>query len=115
MYLDEPVSALDVTVQDQLLDSLIEIQQRLQITYVFVSHDFTVIARIAHRIAAMQDGKLVEEGPTPQILGSPRTVYTKPGLNAVPRGLHAHSSSYETCSSTLIITTRSASSMKPPI
>lgn len=92
MYLDEPVSALDVTVQDQLLDSLIEIQQRLQITYVFVSHDFTVIARIAHRIAVMQDGKIVEEGPTPQILGSPRTAYTKALLNAVPRGLNAHSS-----------------------
>lgn len=87
IYLDEPVSALDVTVQSRLLDNLIDIQRRLQITYVFVSHDFTVIARIAHRIAVMQAGKLVEEGTTPQVLGSPRTAYTRELIDSVPRGL----------------------------
>lgn len=88
IYLDEPVSALDVTVQRHLLERLIEIQRRLGLTYVFVSHDFTVIARIAHRIAVMHNGKVVEEGPTPQVLGSPQTAYTRELIDAVPRGLN---------------------------
>lgn len=87
IYFDEPVSALDVTVQSLLLDRLIEIQRRLHITYVFVSHDFGVIARIAHRIVVMRAGKIVEEGTTPQVLGAPSSTYTQELIASVPRGL----------------------------
>lgn len=85
VYLDEPVSALDVTVQKQLLDTLVAIQRELGVTYVLVSHDLSVIARVAHRVAVMRHGRVLEEGPTPEVLGNPRDTYTRELIDAVPR------------------------------
>ncbi|MGO1544463.1 MAG: dipeptide ABC transporter ATP-binding protein [Gulosibacter sp.] len=96
IYLDEPVSALDATVQKRLLDTLVAIQRDLGVTYVFVSHDLAVIARIAHRVAVMQHGRIVEEGPAPQVLHDPRAGYTQALLAAVPKSIHEPQTSEST-------------------
>lgn len=86
IYLDEPVSALDVTVQARLLDTLVEIQRKLGVTYVFVSHDLAVVAQVAHHVAVLRNGRPVEVGPAPKVLRTPRTEYTRALIDAVPRG-----------------------------
>lgn len=73
---DEPVSALDVSVQAQILNLLQELQQRHQLTYLFISHDLKVVAYLADRIGVMYLGYLVEEGTAEQILSDPRHPYT---------------------------------------
>ncbi|MFE4968793.1 dipeptide ABC transporter ATP-binding protein [Streptomyces sp. NPDC056660] len=82
---DEPVSALDASVQAQVLDVLIHIQERLGVAYVFISHDLGVVRRLSHRVAVMKDGRIVEEGPAEQIFHAPRHPYTSALLAAVPR------------------------------
>lgn len=84
VLLDEPVSALDVSVQAQILDLLGELQERLGLTYVLVSHDLAVVADIADDIAVMRRGKLMEYGVARQILGHPSSAYTRTLLEAVP-------------------------------
>ena len=85
MIADEPVSALDVSIQAQILNLLEELQDQLDLTYVFISHDMSVIRYICDRIAVMYAGKLVELGDKYELLNHPRHPYTELLLAAVPR------------------------------
>ncbi len=81
---DEPTSALDVSVQARFLDLLQDLQDKLKFACLFITHDIGVVDILAHRIAVMQYGKLVEVGPRDQILNRPTQMYTKTLLAAVP-------------------------------
>ena len=82
---DEPTSALDVSVQAQILDLLNELQARLGISYLFITHNMSVVAYFADRVAVMYQGKIVEEGEVEQVLTAPQHEYTKKLLAAVPK------------------------------
>jgi peptide/nickel transport system ATP-binding protein len=82
---DEPVSALDVSIQAQILNLLKDLQDQHDLTYIFVSHNMAVIRYISDRIAVMYAGKLVELGPKTELLNQPRHPYTELLLAAVPR------------------------------
>ena len=81
---DEPTTALDVTIQAQVLDLLRELKERFNLALLLITHDFGVIAEMADRVAVMYQGKLVESGPVRQILRAPEHAYTKSLLAAVP-------------------------------
>jgi len=82
---DEAVSALDVLLRDQILALLAELKDRLKVAYLFVSHDLHVIRAMADRVYVMQQGRLVEEGPTEELFASPRHAYTRALIAATPR------------------------------
>jgi peptide/nickel transport system ATP-binding protein len=92
---DEATSALDVSLRSQMLDLLMTLQDRLNLAYIFISHDIGVIRYMCDRVAVMYRGKIVETGPTDQVCDAPTHAYTKALLSAIPRpdprqrGLHS--------------------------
>jgi peptide/nickel transport system ATP-binding protein len=81
---DEAVSALDVSVQAQVLDLLDDVQKRLGIAILFITHDLRVAAQICDDVMVMQHGKIVEQGPAADILTNPQQAYTRQLLEAAP-------------------------------
>ncbi len=81
---DEPVSALDVSVQAQILLLLKELQQEMQLSYVFISHDLRVVRHVADEIVVMHKGKIVEQGTVVDIYNAPQQAYTQQLLSAIP-------------------------------
>jgi peptide/nickel transport system ATP-binding protein len=84
IFADEPVSALDVSIQAQIINLLADLQKELGLAYVFVAHDIGVVRHVSKRIAVMNEGKIVEEGLADQICERPQHPYTRRLLSAVP-------------------------------
>jgi microcin C transport system ATP-binding protein len=82
IVLDEPTSALDMSVQAQIVDLLRELQERYGMAYLFISHDLRVVRALAHHVAVMKEGRVVEEGPAEQIFLHPSREYTRELMRA---------------------------------
>ncbi len=85
LALDEPVSALDVSIQAGIINLLLDLQERFGLSYLFVSHDLSVVKHLAHRVAVMYAGTIVEQGDSQQVFSNPQHDYTRRLLGAVPQ------------------------------
>ena len=81
---DEPTSALDVSIRAEVLELLQELQREFGVSYLFITHDLSIVPSLAHRVGVMQAGKLVEQGSAEQILTRPQHPYTQALLASVP-------------------------------
>ena len=84
IVLDEPTSALDVSVQAQVLNLLVRLQEQTGVTYLFITHNLAVVHHIAHRVAVMHSGRVVEEGTGEQVMTNPQHPYTQQLLESMP-------------------------------
>ena len=82
---DEPTTALDVTVQKQILDLLYELSQKNNVSILLISHDLTVVRRLCENVAVMYKGQIVEQGSTEDIFRAPKEDYTKRLIAAIPK------------------------------
>lgn len=84
LILDEPLSALDVVTQDQIIGLLLQLQAERGLTYLFISHDLSVVKRLAHQVVVLKSGRVIESGSTADIFESPQQDYTRALLGAIP-------------------------------
>jgi len=84
VILDEPTAALDVSVQAVVLNLLQDLKQSMGMSYLFVSHDLNVVRLVCDRVIVMRSGRIVEAGPSAEVLGSPQDPYTRELLSAIP-------------------------------
>lgn len=82
---DESVSALDVSIQAQILNLFQDLKERFKLSYLFISHDFSVVNFIADRILVMKDGLIIEEGKSYEVINKPKTTYTQKLIEAIPK------------------------------
>ena len=82
---DEPVSALDVTIQAQIMELMLKLQEKMGLSYIFISHDMNVISQMCDRVMVMKSGSIIESGSTEEIFEHPREEYTKKLLDAAWR------------------------------
>ena len=82
--MDEPTSALDVIVQSKVLNLLLDIKEKLNLTYIFITHDLSVVKNIANKVLVMNKGQIDEFGITKEVFSNPKSKYTKTLIRAIP-------------------------------